>query len=143
MVMPRSRSSSIESSTCAPISRADSPPVRSIRRSASVDLPWSMCAMMEKLRIWSMQPGKNKGHVPVPFCNAAILLHSGEPGIHGVGVEVVVAKLPLAVEHDRHLVAPLFLEARIAVDVDHLDVEVVAGLDLLQARQHLLAQVAV
>ena len=51
MVMPRSRSRSIESSTCSIISRCDSAPVTSSSRSASVDLPWSMCAMMEKLRM--------------------------------------------------------------------------------------------
>src|SRR5205814_7837158 len=51
MVMPRSFSKSMESSTCADISRWVRPPVSSIRRSASVDLPWSICAMMQKLRM--------------------------------------------------------------------------------------------
>src|SRR6185437_13437950 len=51
MVMPRSRSRSIESKTCAVISRWDSAPVSSSNRSARVDLPWSMCAMMQKLRM--------------------------------------------------------------------------------------------
>src|SRR5687768_2577023 len=56
MVMPRSRSMSIESSTCSlpAISRSVSPPVIWIRRSASVDLPWSICATMEKLRMLEM-----------------------------------------------------------------------------------------
>src|SRR5271169_4469763 len=49
--MPRSRSSSILSSTCSRISRAASPPQASISRSARVDLPWSMCAMIAKLRM--------------------------------------------------------------------------------------------
>ena len=49
--MPRSRSRSIESSTCACISRASRPPQVWMKRSASVDLPWSTWAMMEKLRI--------------------------------------------------------------------------------------------
>src|SRR5207245_8332597 len=54
--MPRSRSRSIESSTCARISRASTVCVISRMRSASVDLPWSMWAMIEKLRMsaWSM-----------------------------------------------------------------------------------------
>ena len=39
-----------ESSTCACISRAVSEPVSSSNRSASVDLPWSMWAMIAKLR---------------------------------------------------------------------------------------------
>src|SRR5436190_18279601 len=53
MVIPRSRSMSILSSTWAlpVISRSVRPPVAWISRSASVDLPWSICAMMEKLRI--------------------------------------------------------------------------------------------
>jgi hypothetical protein len=51
MVMPRSRSSSMESSTCCFISRALKPPQRWIRRSAKVDLPWSMWAMIAKLRM--------------------------------------------------------------------------------------------
>src|ERR1043165_3086977 len=49
--MPRSRSRSMLSSTWFSISRSESAPVSSSRRSASVDLPWSMCAMMEKLRM--------------------------------------------------------------------------------------------
>jgi hypothetical protein len=39
------------SSTWLCISRASSPPQRSMIRSASVDLPWSMCAMIAKLRM--------------------------------------------------------------------------------------------
>src|SRR5690242_13985833 len=54
MVMPRSRSIGLESSTWASISRSARPPQIWMMRSASVDLPWSMCAMMEKLRISSM-----------------------------------------------------------------------------------------
>ncbi len=51
MVMPRSRSRSMESRTCSCISRCESAPVISRRRSASVDLPWSICAMMQKFRM--------------------------------------------------------------------------------------------
>src|SRR3954471_10743996 len=54
MVMPRSFSSSMLSRTCEVISRALSPPVTWISRSARVDLPWSMWAMMEKLRMRSI-----------------------------------------------------------------------------------------
>src|SRR4029077_3655567 len=49
--MPRSRSSSMSPRNCSDISRAETAPVRSSRRSASVDFPWSMWAMMEKLRM--------------------------------------------------------------------------------------------
>ncbi len=56
IVIPRSRSRSSVSSTCSFISRFCTVPVASIRRSARVDLPWSMCATMQKLRIrgWDM-----------------------------------------------------------------------------------------
>src|SRR5438046_8226255 len=51
MVMPRSRSRSMVSSTCSIIWRCERAAVTSSRRSASVDLPWSMCAMIEKFRM--------------------------------------------------------------------------------------------
>src|SRR6185503_5019742 len=54
IVMPRSRSSSMESMIWACMSRRAIVPVISSRRSASVDLPWSMWAMMEKLRMREM-----------------------------------------------------------------------------------------
>src|SRR5262245_26678048 len=54
MVMPRSFSISIESRTCSVISRAERPPVCWISRSDRVDLPWSMWATMEKLRMRSL-----------------------------------------------------------------------------------------
>src|SRR5579863_467291 len=50
MVMPRSRSRSISSRIWACISRPVTEPVNSRRRSLSVDFPWSMCAMIAKLR---------------------------------------------------------------------------------------------
>ncbi len=51
MVMPRSRSMSIRSRYWARICRGSTTPVICSIRSASVDLPWSMWAMMQKLRI--------------------------------------------------------------------------------------------
>src|SRR3954465_14615450 len=51
MVIPRSRSRSMESRTCAIISRWLSAPVTSKSRSANVDLPWSMCAIIQKFLI--------------------------------------------------------------------------------------------
>jgi hypothetical protein len=53
MVMPRSRSISIESSTCSRILARVEPPQYWISRSAKVDLPWSIWAMIAKLRIWA------------------------------------------------------------------------------------------
>ena len=52
MVMPRSRSSSILSSSCSSISRCVTALHCSSKRSASVDLPWSICAIIEKLRMF-------------------------------------------------------------------------------------------
>jgi hypothetical protein len=59
IVMPRSRSMSIRSRYCARICRPSTIPVSCSIRSARVDLPWSMCAMMQKLRItaWSVLAG--------------------------------------------------------------------------------------
>src|SRR5262252_6157175 len=54
MVMPRSRSMSIRSRYCARISRSPTTPVSCSIRSASVDFPWSMCAMMQKFLMISM-----------------------------------------------------------------------------------------
>ena len=51
MVMPRSRSRSMLSSSWLSISRADTALHFSSSRSASVDLPWSIWAMMEKFRM--------------------------------------------------------------------------------------------
>src|SRR5262245_60218353 len=53
--MPRSRSRSMLSSSWARIARGSTVCVSSRIRSASVDLPWSMWAMIEKLRMcaWS------------------------------------------------------------------------------------------
>src|SRR5580658_8911792 len=58
MVIPRSRSRSIVSSTCACISRASRPPHSWMKRSAKVDLPCSTCAMIEKLRIFFIKAWK-------------------------------------------------------------------------------------
>ena len=51
--MPRSRSMSMRSRYWSRFSRSDTSPVISRMRSASVDLPWSIWAMMLKLRICS------------------------------------------------------------------------------------------
>src|SRR5688572_18558266 len=50
--MPRSRSSSIESSICGLWLRLSTAPVTSRMRSARVDFPWSMWAMIEKFRMF-------------------------------------------------------------------------------------------
>src|SRR5579872_3676094 len=57
MVMPRSRSRSIESRYCSRISLGSTAPVSSRMRSDRVDLPWSTWLMIEKLRIRSVATG--------------------------------------------------------------------------------------
>src|SRR5688572_8801928 len=86
---------------------------------------------------------KDKGHVGRGLVRCNILLHSREPRINGVMVQVVVADLPLPVQQHRDLVAPFLLQRRVAVHVHHLDVEVVAALEALQSREELLAEVAI
>ena len=54
MVMPRSRSISMVSSSCDFMSRSSTVRVSSRMRSEIVDLPWSMCATIEKLRMWEV-----------------------------------------------------------------------------------------
>src|SRR3712207_1089394 len=70
MVIPRSRSRSMESSSCARMERGSTVWVVSRMRSASVDFPWSMWAMIEKLRMcaWSaMSAGERlRGAAPEP-----------------------------------------------------------------------------
>ena len=51
IVIPRSRSMSIRSRYCARAARSSTTPVSCSIRSARVDLPWSMWAMMQKFRI--------------------------------------------------------------------------------------------
>src|SRR5712691_10550610 len=72
MVIPRSRSRSIVSSTCSDISRSGSPPQRWMKRSASVDFPWSMWAMIEKLRMCCIVAYK-KGCRSAPFIGSKTL----------------------------------------------------------------------
>src|SRR5258706_13310433 len=55
--MPRSRSRSMVSRTWSCMSRWLMDPVNSSRRSASVDFPWSMWAMMQKFRTSLLSAG--------------------------------------------------------------------------------------
>jgi hypothetical protein len=49
----------MSSRNCSAISRFETVPVASSRRSASVDFPWSMWAMIEKLRMRAVSRGAN------------------------------------------------------------------------------------
>ena len=52
IVIPRSRSKSMSSNICPSVTWMVF--VYSSKRSASVDLPWSICAMIQKFLIWSI-----------------------------------------------------------------------------------------
>src|SRR5258708_32227275 len=90
MVIPRSFSRSIESRTWSTAFLASMVPVRDRSRSARVDLPWSMWATMEKLRIRSVAirlriarpcaARREPGAVPDP-------LGAGAGGDHRVGLQ--------------------------------------------------------
>src|SRR4051812_47639811 len=82
MVMPRSRSMSILSRYCARIERASTTPVSCSIRSASVDLPWSMWAMMQKFRmIFGSVVGTFHSRIPAsPAYPIATACHGGYMG---------------------------------------------------------------
>src|SRR5215211_9126413 len=112
--MPRSRSRSIESSTCSSISRSERPPQSWIKRSASVDLPWSMCAMMEKFLMWSISGerfryGNEKGHAGCPFSIKRTANFSRTRPLGGaqrcgesLPIEEVMADLDAILDEHRH-----------------------------------------
>src|SRR6266511_5928909 len=79
MVIPRSRSRSIESSIWGTWARASTAPVSSRILSASVDLPWSMWAMIEKLRMRSIAATKGRGRQLDPAQQSEDLLSLGHP----------------------------------------------------------------
>src|SRR5262249_10496002 len=111
MVMPRSRSRSIESSTCSAISRSASPPHIWMKRSASVDLPWSMSAMIEKFRMWLC--GINKEGAAAPSSWAAILSELADRFRR----EAVAADLHAVLQEDRDVFAVQLVEPGIGIDV--------------------------
>src|SRR5687767_1693126 len=127
MVMPRSRSSSMLSSTCSAISRSASPPHIWMKRSASVDLPWSMCAMIEKLRM------RDWGTYCALGEKREILAQLGDR----LWREAVFHH---HISHDQHrdLATVLQTQIGIGIDVDF----VVRNLQSAQLRCHLLAEMA-
>src|SRR5207342_176351 len=115
MVMPRSRSIGLESSTCASISRACRPPQSWMMRSARVDLPWSTWAMIEKLRMCCIEPGCVRRRVRCAMDVAintalshAIRGHRPRSALHGTrwdrGAMLIAPRLRLlpAVDARRH-----------------------------------------
>ena len=75
MVIPRSLSKSMESRTWATIFLALTAPVYSNNRSARVDFPWSIWAMIQKFRIraWSMKTSSLSGTMMIVPALAGLL----------------------------------------------------------------------
>src|SRR5690606_12951218 len=119
MVIPRSRSIGLLSSTCASISRSVRPPHSWMMRSASVDLPWSTWAMMEKLRMLRIGPGCER-----PVCRAkrGIIAWARGPG-PGPGTGLAPGPAPGSGHHGDEA------GAAAAVDQQH---HAVAGLHVAQ-----------
>jgi hypothetical protein len=100
IVTPFSRSRSMESRSCSRISRSVTVWVICIRRSASVLLPWSMWAMIEKLRIWTTTDADGNGFDSPegeanPFLSASVVVSAGmatpspvDPGRHEILLQV-------------------------------------------------------
>ncbi len=82
MVMPRSRSMSMRSRYCARALRSSTTPVSCSIRSARVDLPWSMWAMMQKLRMiaGSVCPGWGRGRQALRQRSALVEWSGTGPG---------------------------------------------------------------
>src|ERR1041385_9082331 len=133
MVMPRSRSSSIESSTCSDISRSARPPHIWMKRSASVDLPWSMWAMIEKFRMWLCGINKEGARRHPP--QAAILAQLGDRFLR----QSVAAELDTVLEQHWNVLAVEVFEASIGVDIDLGE----GDAERPQGRAHLLAKMAI
>ncbi len=68
MLMPSARSRSMSSRKSSRVSRWAMAPHRTRKRSAGVDLPWSMRAMMEKLRMRAMSTGQDYMGRPRVVC---------------------------------------------------------------------------
>src|SRR5579883_1419572 len=92
--MPRSRSRSMASSACSSMSRISIVRVTSSNRSERVVLPWSMCAIMQKLRTLSATSSR---------CGAVMLV-AGE-GLR-TNQEVVDHPKDRQQRHERQIDAP-------------------------------------
>src|SRR6476661_4417929 len=91
MVMPRSRSISMRSRYWAFMSRDCTTPVYCSMRSARVDFPWSMCAMMQKFRMMAGSVAAGTGAVRAmgdtqgPYCwhyRGVVQADSGHPAAY-------------------------------------------------------------
>src|SRR5438874_1623854 len=109
MVMPRSRSMSIESRNCSRMSRALTAPHSSRIRSDSVVFPWSMWLMMAKFRVrsWGITAHHSRragGGGPSAVAEDPLRLdqyHRASLGRHDPVVLVPVAVSPSGGAEDR------------------------------------------
>src|SRR6185312_106463 len=109
--IPRSRSRSIESRTCSRICRGSTVLVISRMRSASVDFPWSMWAMIEKFRMcaWSAIRRSNLG-----ACGRTAHQPVHEAGHPALGVDRALAARAAALGDEAVDPGQLVLAAQLA-----------------------------
>ena len=117
MVIPRSFSRSIESRNCSLISRLVRAPVFSMSRSESVVLPWSMCAMIEKLRMFCMKVRRGAGPCILPWnpfgasrrALSSLRVTTRSPRSRSIGrrfVSVLIVRFPLEPQSCRMTTEP-------------------------------------
>src|SRR3954467_9540414 len=117
MVIPRSRSRSILSRNCSLRSRSESAPVASRIRSASVDFPWSMCAMIEKLRM-------KRGSAAMEDCRGIYSLLDIEKRL------LTRQMLAVLLEHELDALPDVFGDGDLGLAVQLLERRVLLGRDV-------------
>src|SRR5262245_54209570 len=122
MVMPFSRSRSMASSTCSFMSFDEIVCVISSRRSASVDFPWSMWAMMQKLRVRSGGMRLKSARSSCPSAGARALEAEAEPrpDLGGAAGDALLRGVVVVVEE---------LRVRAEIGVELQQVRVHVGID--------------
>src|ERR1700720_4444060 len=107
-----------------------------MNRSAKVDLPWSTCAMMEKLWIFFIYAWAWLN--PRLYRSAMV----SEGLMHFLGVQMPVTHQLSGEEQHGNLVAIAHSRRGVGIDIEHIDLERTGLRQRSQLAQHLLAQAA-
>ena len=78
---------------------------------------------------------------PVPIVRPCILADFLQVISNGGTIQMVMAEFPVAMHQDRYPFAKALLQRRIAVDIDHGQLESKSGLQGLQSGPHIVTQV--